>query len=94
MDFFYFPWMGVYDDMSWLCTHRGFPLGKNLKCPVFTQDKFEYIRGCSHITIPTLKLPLLRNIGDALRGFLSTEAHEYSMGGRMTIEDFMTVILT
>jgi len=34
----------------------GWPEGKHLACPVFTQDKFEYIKKCPAIALPTLKI--------------------------------------
>jgi len=37
-----------------LGTHRGWPSGDNLLCPVFTQNKYNYIKCCREICIPTL----------------------------------------
>ena len=34
----------------------GWPEEKHLTCPVLTQDKFEYIKKCHVITLPTLKI--------------------------------------
>ena len=39
-----------------MMNHIGWPSGRHLQCPVFTQDKIEYIRSCHEVTIPTLKI--------------------------------------
>jgi hypothetical protein len=36
--------------------HPGFPSGDQLKCPVFTQDKMEYIKCLGEFAIPTYKI--------------------------------------
>lgn len=41
-----------------LSDHKGFPTGKNLKCPVFLQDKIRYIRAVPQYTNPTLRVIL------------------------------------
>ena len=38
--------------------HPGFPNGKNLKCPVFLQDKFEYIKSIKN-SIPTFVIKMV-----------------------------------
>jgi len=41
-----------------LSDHKGWPTAHQLKCPVFTQDKFKYIVACSEIFLPTLRVPV------------------------------------
>lgn len=36
--------------------HPGFPNGEQLSCPIFQQDKFNYIRSIPLLTIPTLQI--------------------------------------
>lgn len=38
--------------------HPGFPSGDQLKCPIFTQDKFEYLSMLQDLANPTLKVTL------------------------------------
>lgn len=77
----------LYQDLSWLRTRSGFPSHEQLSCPVWTQDKFEYIKGCWQITIPTLKVVLKTyNCADL------TQMHEFSRGADMTVLDFTQVI--
>ena len=38
--------------------HTGFPSGEQLRCPVFTQDKIEYIRCLGELAIPTITVAL------------------------------------
>ena len=38
--------------------HNGFPSGEQLRCPVFTQDKIEYIKRLGDLALPTLTVPL------------------------------------
>ena len=49
-------------ELQRLHAHRGFPLGNQLKCPIFTQDKFDYIRRIPSNSNNTIKvlLPLLK----------------------------------
>jgi hypothetical protein len=49
----------LWDKLSWLASREGFPGGLQLRCPVFTQDKFVYITACREITLPTLKIVLM-----------------------------------
>ena len=48
----------LYDLVYGLTSYRGFPQHRELRCPIFTQNKFDYIRACHDITIPTLKIDL------------------------------------
>lgn len=41
--------------------HKGFPTGAQLACPVFTQNKFDYISRIAGYSIPTMKVPLVPN---------------------------------
>lgn len=45
----------IYKEFARLKYHPGFPSGQQLKCPIFSQDKFNYLQ---HIpaTMPTCKL--------------------------------------
>ena len=38
----------IYNEISKLEHHIGFPMGDKLRCPVFTQDKFQYLEALSH----------------------------------------------
>ena len=41
--------------------HVGFPTGEQLFCPVFTQDKYDYISRIADYSIPTMKVPIQPN---------------------------------
>ena len=49
------------DELQRLKYHTGFPNGSQLLCPVFLQDKFQYIRAVPHIVNPTMKVQLDSN---------------------------------
>ena len=53
----------LYSQILRLQLHRGFPTGENLKCPVFTQDKIEYLRAVPSFVNQTLRV-YLRKDGD------------------------------
>jgi len=54
-----------------LYNHKGFPSGKQLKCPIFLQDKYSYISKCSEICIPTLRVAIkLSGEIDSILAFL------------------------
>ena len=57
---------------SRLCFHPGFPRLKQLHCPIFTQNKFDYYVDLPNgIMMPTFKIPLQRHQDDdAMRTFL------------------------
>lgn len=76
----------LYHDMSWLRTRSGFPSHNQLSCPVFTQDKFAYIKGCSSVTIPTLKVDM-----QSFDCENTTRKYEYSRGPNMTLNSFLQV---
>lgn len=44
------------DLMEKLSSHRGWPSGDNLSCPIFTQNKFKYIESCRELFLPTLAI--------------------------------------
>jgi len=46
----------LYKQLQRLSTKSGFPCGINLQCPIFLQDKYQYIHACPSLTIPTLKV--------------------------------------
>lgn len=61
------PHQGIIYQLRWDCdllktqlqrlaAHRGFPSGVNLECPIFLQDKFEYIRVMDTWSIPTVRI--------------------------------------
>jgi len=37
-------------------TVESYPTGDNLKCPIFVQDKYEYIKACRELCIPTFRV--------------------------------------
>ena len=41
--------------------HTGFPTGDQLRCPVFTQDKIEYIKCLGDLAVNTLTVPLTKD---------------------------------
>jgi hypothetical protein len=41
--------------------HKGFPCGEQLSCPVFTQDKYQYINQIAGYSIPTMKVPIVES---------------------------------
>lgn len=52
--------MEVVSNLQRLKGHPGFPTGENLRCPIFLQDKFVYLRAMPHkLCLPTLKVILL-----------------------------------
>jgi hypothetical protein len=49
----------IYAELQRLKHHQGFPSGKHLDCPIFTQDKWNYIKALpDEITMPTFKIPI------------------------------------
>lgn len=38
--------------------HAGFPTGNQLRCPVFTQDKIDYIRCLGELAVTTITIPV------------------------------------
>ena len=46
----------IQEHLNVLADHVGWPSLEHLKCPVFTQDKYNYIKMCPEITIPTLQI--------------------------------------
>jgi hypothetical protein len=79
----------LYDLISRLTSFRGFPQHRELCCPIFTQDKFAYIRACHDITIPTLKFELSEDVcvADSLSDFHGITSH----GVAMSVLDFISV---
>lgn len=52
----------LYDELQRLRYHPGFPRLDQLRCPVFTQDKFAYYEALPDgIMLPTFKIPLSRD---------------------------------
>jgi uncharacterized membrane protein len=74
----------LYSRLTALFNSRGFPMGRQLQCPVFVQDKFQYILACNDITILTLKLKMHSDYVNSL--------HEYSKGDPRTLQTFLMVI--
>lgn len=52
----------LYGELARLDGHIGFPRGSQRECPIFSQDKYEYISAVPNYTIPTLKIPLTETI--------------------------------
>ena len=48
----------LYQQVQRLKHHPGFPCGDALQCPIFTQDKFEYIKSVPQLCNPTLAIVL------------------------------------
>ena len=48
----------VFKELERLRDHPGCPSSHELKCPVFTQDKYLYLESLPQITNPTLRIPL------------------------------------
>ena len=53
----------LYAELNRLQMHEGFPSGIQLQCPVFTQDKREYLKLLPDITLPTyfITIPTFAN---------------------------------
>ena len=62
----------LYCGLKQLINHRGFPNLKQLKCPIFTQDKLNYLRALpKEITLPTIPIYLLPDMDmDATRALV------------------------
>lgn len=69
------PHQGIIFHMNWNATdlerellrlydHPGFPTGESLKCPVFLQNKFEYLKHLDSYRNPTLRIPLSQEYFD------------------------------
>jgi hypothetical protein len=80
----------LWDKISMLASHIGFPAGLNLRCPVFIQDKFVYISACHEITIPTLKVVFDEYDDDH---DVINPLFVCSRGPRMRLLDFLNVRL-
>jgi len=48
----------IEHQLSRLQSHRGFPSGLCMKCPIFTQDKHHYLWALQDMALPTLKVPI------------------------------------
>ncbi len=48
----------LYEQVQRLRYHPGFPSGAQLQCPIFTQDKFEYISSVPELCNHTLSIEL------------------------------------
>jgi hypothetical protein len=46
----------LYSQMERLRDHIGFPSGDSLRCPIWSQNKIEYLHAVPHITNPTLRI--------------------------------------
>ena len=64
---------GVNGNLHRLYHHPGFPNGENLACPIFQQDKFNYIRSIPLESIPTLRIEIQQ---EGSPGFSDTEISE------------------
>ena len=54
----------LYDELQRLQWHPGFPKGKELRCPVFTQNKMKYIKALAGMTMPTFDINISHAIND------------------------------
>jgi hypothetical protein len=50
----------VQEHLIRLKYHPGFPTGNQIKCPIFTQDKYEYIKAIQPNSIPTYILEMVQ----------------------------------
>ena len=66
----------LLEQLKRLKYHKGFPTGEKLECPIFTQDKYEYIRAIPSLTNETLKVEL-------------TDEEEISMDVQYSISQFI-----
>lgn len=55
----------IESQLSRLMNHRGFPLGQNLRCPIFLQDKWRYLDAIKMLTLDTLKVPIPVDLEDS-----------------------------
>jgi hypothetical protein len=61
----------IQEHLNVLADHVGWPSFENLKCPVFTQDKYNYIKMCPDISIPTLQINFGGDQTEAIVAFIS-----------------------
>jgi len=57
--------------------HPGWPSGDQLSCPIFTQDKYEYLSALPTLTNPTLKVMLPFNSSDQKYSHTMCEIREF-----------------
>ena len=62
----------LYKELQRLRFHEGFPNSSKLSCPIFTQDKIEYLRLIDDVTLPTYSIDLPNDSGD----FVYEEYHK------------------
>ena len=66
----------IFDNLFRLECHLGYPMGKYLKCPVFTQNKYEYIKHIQKHCIPTYMHPFPEAINDKKDFLISDEERQ------------------
>lgn len=54
----------IYTELQRLQWHPGFPTGNQLSCPVFTQNKMQYIKALQGMTMRTFDIPISDIIDD------------------------------
>jgi hypothetical protein len=65
----------LYAEMSKLYHHIGFPSGEFLRCPIWSQNKIEYLHAVPAITNPTLRIWLDQNCLKSQEIFIHRYAH-------------------
>jgi hypothetical protein len=56
----------LQEQLKRLRHHKGFPNGDSLGCPIFTQDKYNYISSVPSLTNPTLKIDIIDDQSDEI----------------------------
>jgi hypothetical protein len=64
----------LYLELDRLKDHNGFPSGKHLQCPIFSQNKIEYLHATWRMTNPTLKI-IIQEDGDYSRCIRNIERY-------------------
>lgn len=57
--------INILSNMDRLEYHLGIPMGKHIRCPVFTQDKMELYRYLDDLSVPTIKIYLEEAVSEA-----------------------------
>jgi hypothetical protein len=70
----------LMEELKRLRYHKGFPNGHNLECPIFTQDKYEYLRSVPSITNPTLRIEITEVRSELLDGAIEKFIQENDEG--------------
>lgn len=86
----------LYRELERLSDHKGFPRLSKLRCPIFTQDKFEYLRVLQEkgMANPSLRIPVF-SVNDNFLDFKDAIAeYEINTANHNIIKLYKTNIFT